>query len=45
VTMGAGEQGIMQVVSHVASRSFKEVMEAAREDQKVGYQLYMKADR
>jgi len=43
--MGAGEQGIMQVVSHVASKSFAEVMEAAKEGQPVGYQLYMKADR
>lgn len=40
-----GEQGILQVVSHVASKSFKEVMEAAKEGQQVGYQLYMKADR
>jgi L-lactate dehydrogenase (cytochrome) len=45
VTIGANASGIMQVVSHYASRSLDDVMEAASTDQKVGWQLYMHPDR
>lgn len=45
VTRGAHAGGIMQVLSHVSSRSIDEVMEAAAEGQPIGYQLYMSPDR
>ena len=45
MTKGAGQQEILQVVSHVASKSFQEIREAAVEGQQVAFQLYMKSDR
>ena len=33
------------MLSHVASKSLEEVLAAAEQGQKVGWQLYMKADR
>ncbi|WOO77061.1 (S)-mandelate dehydrogenase, mitochondrial [Vanrija pseudolonga] len=45
VARGAGEAGILQVLSHFASKSLDEVKAAAKDGQQVGYQLYLQPDR
>jgi L-lactate dehydrogenase (cytochrome) len=45
VARGAGAAGILQVLSHYASRSLDEVKAAAREGQEIGWQLYLSPDR
>ena len=45
VTKGAAAGGILQVLSHVASKSLDEVIDARAKGQEVGWQLYMKPDR
>lgn len=45
VARGAGEAGILQVLSHFASKSLDEVKAAAKQGQQVGYQLYLQPDR
>lgn len=45
VAKGAGAGGILQVLSHYASRSLEEVKAAAREGQEIGWQLYLSPDR
>lgn len=45
VTRGAADAGIMQVVSHYASKSFDEIAAAAKEGQKIGWQVYLHPDR
>ena len=45
VAKGAGAAGILQVLSHYASRSLDEVKAAAREGQQIGWQLYLSPDR
>ncbi|RSH95724.1 Cytochrome b2, mitochondrial precursor [Saitozyma podzolica] len=44
-TIGAGRTGFFQILSHVASRSLDEVMQAKADGQKIGWQLYMNMDR
>lgn len=44
-TYGAAKGGVLQVLSHVASRSLEEVMEARKQGQEVGWQIYMDPDR
>lgn len=45
VTKGAGASGILQVLSHYASRSLEEVKAAAQQGQQIGWQVYLKPDR
>lgn len=45
VARGAGAAGILQVLSHYASRSLDEVKAAAQEGQPIGWQLYLQPDR
>lgn len=45
VARGAGAAGILQVLSHYASRSLAEVKAAAAEGQEIGWQLYLSSDR
>nr|XP_031859814.1 uncharacterized protein CI109_004662 [Kwoniella shandongensis]KAA5526886.1 hypothetical protein CI109_004662 [Kwoniella shandongensis] len=45
VTRGAGATGILQVLSHYASRSLEEVISETKEGQKVGWQIYTSMDR
>lgn len=45
VAKGAGAGGILQVLSHYASRSLEEVKAAASEGQEIGWQLYLSPDR
>ncbi|ORY34117.1 L-mandelate dehydrogenase [Naematelia encephala] len=45
VTRGAASTGILQILSHVASKSLDEVMSEKQDKQKVGWQLYMNQDR
>ncbi|ORX36799.1 L-mandelate dehydrogenase [Kockovaella imperatae] len=45
VTKGAAAGGILQVLSHVASKSLEEVMKARSKGQQVAWQMYMKPDR
>lgn len=44
-THAAARQGVLQVLSHVASKSLDEVMAARAKGQAVGWQLYMNPDR
>lgn len=45
VARGAGATGILQVLSHYASRSLDEVKAAAKDGQPIGWQLYFQPDR
>ncbi|KAK4684660.1 L-lactate dehydrogenase (cytochrome), partial [Tremellales sp. Uapishka_1] len=45
VTIGAGKSGILQVLSHFASKSLDDVMKARQDRQQIGWQIYMDADR
>jgi L-lactate dehydrogenase (cytochrome) len=45
VTKAVGPVHLLQVSSHVASRSLDEVLAAKGADQKIAWQMYMKADR
>ncbi|KAL1413526.1 hypothetical protein Q8F55_001300 [Vanrija albida] len=45
VARGAGGAGVLQVLSHYASKSLDEVKAAARDGQQIGYQLYLQPDR
>ncbi|KAI9638242.1 L-mandelate dehydrogenase, partial [Dioszegia hungarica] len=44
-TQGAAASGVLQVLSHVASRSLTEVMQARANGQEIGWQIYMDPDR
>jgi L-lactate dehydrogenase (cytochrome) len=45
VTIGAGKAGLLQVLSHVASKSLEEVLVARQDGQEVAWQLYVNMDR
>jgi L-lactate dehydrogenase (cytochrome) len=44
-TRAAANQGILQVLSHVASKSLQDVLDARQKGQQVGWQLYVDNDR
>lgn len=44
-TRAAANQGILQVLSHVASKSLQDVLDARSKGQKIGWQLYVDNDK